>query len=329
MLLHPMDPPPWCDSSMKLTLPNVHSFQLPDPSWEWVSPRWLIDMTLDVDEDGWQYASKFSNASWHGRHSAAKSFVRRRRWLRLRRRYRPELLCTGDADAQARDDRVGEECYNEGLEIPENRRRKRSKPVAVASKIKNTVSGNYVGSTPKSTTKASAKNLIAYTLKDGKYRSHNLKGTAKAGAGPGAEAVPQPVSMPPSPVQRRHPREGDGDDGDDGDDDDDDDDGSYNNDKEEEKSVAFRQEQQGMLAASSSDEAGRKKSGPSSPGSSGSGSRKRDGSGTHTASSGLPPALPHYQPPTHSAVNLLQHRLAENWQGRELSARSSVQTQTR
>ncbi|KAI9500564.1 hypothetical protein BX070DRAFT_195810, partial [Coemansia spiralis] len=34
--LHPMDPPPWCDASMKLTLPNVHSFQLPDPLWHWV-----------------------------------------------------------------------------------------------------------------------------------------------------------------------------------------------------------------------------------------------------------------------------------------------------
>ncbi|KAI8319453.1 hypothetical protein GQ54DRAFT_241243, partial [Martensiomyces pterosporus] len=34
--LHPMDPPPWCDATMKLTLANVHSYQLPDPSWQWV-----------------------------------------------------------------------------------------------------------------------------------------------------------------------------------------------------------------------------------------------------------------------------------------------------
>ncbi|KAJ1724100.1 hypothetical protein LPJ53_001621 [Coemansia erecta] len=211
-LLHPMDPPPWCDQTMKLTLPNVHSFQLPDPSWQWVSPRWLIDMTQDVDEDGWQYASKFSNASWHGRHSAAKSFVRRRRWLRLRRRYRIDALspCTDDADGEA-DDGTGEECYNEGVELPGVRdRRKRSKPVAVASKIKHTVAGNYVGVTPKSTTKASVKNL-AFTLKDGKYRSHNLKRLAQAGsiaaagagAGAGKGALPPPVSMPPSPSRRR------------------------------------------------------------------------------------------------------------------------------
>ncbi|KAJ1861536.1 hypothetical protein LPJ73_000997 [Coemansia sp. RSA 2703] len=210
--LHPMDPPPWCDQTMKLTLPNVHSFQLPDPSWEWVSPRWLIDMTQDVDEDGWQYASKFSNSSWHGRHSAAKSFVRRRRWLRLRRRYIIDTSspCADDADGEA-DDAIGDECYNEGVELPGVRdRRKRSKPVAVASKIKNTVAGNYVGVTPKSTTKASVKNL-AFTLKDGKYRSHNLKRSAKAGsiaaagpaAGAGKGALPPPVSMPPSPSRRR------------------------------------------------------------------------------------------------------------------------------
>ncbi|KAJ2599895.1 hypothetical protein H4R99_003538 [Coemansia sp. RSA 1722] len=208
-LLHLKDPPPWCDTSMKLTLPNVHSFQLPDPSWEWVSPRWLIDMTLDVDEDGWQYATKFSSASWHGRHSAAKSFVRRRRWLRLRRRYTPQPVCAGDRDADAKDDRVGEECYNEYMEVSENRRRKRANIVAAASKIKNTVSGNYVGTKPNSTTKASAKNLVAYTLKDGRYRSHNLKRTAKAAAASGAEAMPQPVSMPPSPVRRSPPKPND------------------------------------------------------------------------------------------------------------------------
>ncbi|PIA12774.1 hypothetical protein COEREDRAFT_67937, partial [Coemansia reversa NRRL 1564] len=85
-LLHPMDPAPWSDATMQLTVANVHSFQLPDPSWEWVSPRWLIDMTLDVDEDGWQYSSRFASSDWHAQHSASRSFVRRRRWLRLRRR---------------------------------------------------------------------------------------------------------------------------------------------------------------------------------------------------------------------------------------------------
>ncbi|KAJ2718763.1 hypothetical protein GGI07_005602 [Coemansia sp. Benny D115] len=221
-LLHPMDPPPWCDPTMKLTLPNVHSFQLPDPSWQWVSPRWLIDMTMDVDEDGWQYASRFSNASWHGRNSAAKSFVRRRRWLRLRRRLRIDLPPSPQSDDYNNNSRCSssdsscysaarfessavptasatEECYNEGFEPTEQRHRKRSKPIAVASKIKNTVSGNYVGTKPKVSTKLKSKNL-AYTLKDGKYRSHNLKGTASAAAaaagvstGPGDAVVPQPV----------------------------------------------------------------------------------------------------------------------------------------
>ncbi|KAJ2862218.1 hypothetical protein GGH94_004404 [Coemansia aciculifera] len=163
-LLHPMDPPPWCDAQMELTLPNVHSFQLPDPSWQWVSPRWLIDMTQDVDEDGWQYASRFSaSATWHGRHSA-QGFVRRRRWLRLRRRSK----CHYDEES---DDL----CFNSAVNEV-GRSEGGAQPIikAAASKIKSKVSGNYVGSSPRSPTSPTAK-ALAYTLKDGKYRSHCLK----------------------------------------------------------------------------------------------------------------------------------------------------------
>lgn len=174
-----MDPPPWCDTTMKLTLPNVHSFQLPDPSWQWVSPRWLIDMTVDVDEDGWQYSSKFSTkiASWHGRHSSAKSFVRRRRWLRLRRR-----LCSHQTTSADIISFSEEECplpADDGkrdLGIVGAKQQHRH-VTSVASKIKSKVSGNYVGKSPKSPARsASVKSSVAFTLKNGKYRSHSMKG---------------------------------------------------------------------------------------------------------------------------------------------------------
>lgn len=64
---------------------DVENYQLPDPTWEWVSREWMIDMTGDVDEAGWQYALKFHGAVWHGNYKHFRSFVRRRRWLRLRR----------------------------------------------------------------------------------------------------------------------------------------------------------------------------------------------------------------------------------------------------
>lgn len=64
---------------------DVENYQLPDPTWEWVSKEWMIDMTGDVDEAGWQYALKFHGAVWHGNYKHFRSFVRRRRWLRLRR----------------------------------------------------------------------------------------------------------------------------------------------------------------------------------------------------------------------------------------------------
>lgn len=65
---------------------DIENYQLPDPTWEWVSKEWMIDMTGDVDEAGWQYALKFHGAVWHGNYKHFRSFVRRRRWLRLRRR---------------------------------------------------------------------------------------------------------------------------------------------------------------------------------------------------------------------------------------------------
>ncbi|KAG0743143.1 hypothetical protein G6F57_008279 [Rhizopus arrhizus] len=80
------DPNPWCDANMRFTPMNIENYQLPDPTWQWVSKNWMIDMTDDVDESGWQYALKFHGADWHGNYKHFRSFVRRRRWIRLRYR---------------------------------------------------------------------------------------------------------------------------------------------------------------------------------------------------------------------------------------------------
>ncbi|OAD73863.1 hypothetical protein PHYBLDRAFT_181393 [Phycomyces blakesleeanus NRRL 1555(-)] len=92
------DPDPWCDKDMRFTPMNIKTYQLPDPTWEWVHKQWMVDMTEDVDEAGWQYALKFHGASWHGKkpkerndsdnfkgnYKHFRSFVRKRRWIRLR-----------------------------------------------------------------------------------------------------------------------------------------------------------------------------------------------------------------------------------------------------
>lgn len=83
--LMPIDPPPWLNKDFHLSAVNITNAQVPDPSWEWAWKSWYVDMSYDVDEEGWQYSFAFSsNFAWHGTHPWFHSFVRRRRWLRKR-----------------------------------------------------------------------------------------------------------------------------------------------------------------------------------------------------------------------------------------------------
>jgi hypothetical protein len=79
-----IDPAPWQDSKFKPSAVNITNAQVPDPSWVWHWKSWYVDMSLDVDEEGWQYSLLFKGSAWHGNHPWFHSFVRRRRWLRKR-----------------------------------------------------------------------------------------------------------------------------------------------------------------------------------------------------------------------------------------------------
>ena len=59
-MLFAFDPSPWTDAAGVNTALDTSTMQLPDPSWEWVHPAWLIDMTGDTDEEGWQYSGSFT-----------------------------------------------------------------------------------------------------------------------------------------------------------------------------------------------------------------------------------------------------------------------------
>ncbi|EEB05948.1 spore wall assembly protein [Schizosaccharomyces japonicus yFS275] len=80
------DPAPWIDKNMKTSPVSVETAACPDPSWEWAWQRWYVDMSDDVDESGWQYAFSFTISNWHGRPLCCQSFVRRRRWIRKRKK---------------------------------------------------------------------------------------------------------------------------------------------------------------------------------------------------------------------------------------------------
>ncbi|KAF9924018.1 hypothetical protein FBU30_005948 [Linnemannia zychae] len=84
--LLPVDPDEWTDQTSQTSAMDISDYELPDPNWEWVHKTWLVDMTGDVDEDGWEYAMTFHGSPWHGNYEIFRSFARRRRWLRLRKR---------------------------------------------------------------------------------------------------------------------------------------------------------------------------------------------------------------------------------------------------
>jgi hypothetical protein len=78
------DPAAWMTQDRRPSPVNITNAQLPDPSWEWAWKAWYVDMSGDTDEQGWQYSFSFSSSSWHGTQPWFHSFVRRRRWVRLR-----------------------------------------------------------------------------------------------------------------------------------------------------------------------------------------------------------------------------------------------------
>jgi hypothetical protein len=81
------DPTSWQDTRFHPSAVDITNAQVPDPSWEWSWRTWYVDMSHDVDEEGWEYSFWFGKKrAWHGTHPWFHSFVRRRRWLRLRTR---------------------------------------------------------------------------------------------------------------------------------------------------------------------------------------------------------------------------------------------------
>ncbi|RMZ78823.1 hypothetical protein DV738_g3590, partial [Chaetothyriales sp. CBS 135597] len=83
-LLH-FDPAAWVTKDFKESPVDITNAQVPDLTWEWAWKSWYVDMSYDVDEQGWQYSFAFGkNSAWHGNHPWFHSFVRRRRWLRKR-----------------------------------------------------------------------------------------------------------------------------------------------------------------------------------------------------------------------------------------------------
>lgn len=96
------DPAPWVTRDFTDSPVNITNAQVPDPSWEWAWKSWYVDMSYDVDEEGWQYSFSFGRKwVWHGTHPWFHSYVRRRRWLRKRVKRYETALNNGDGSMHA------------------------------------------------------------------------------------------------------------------------------------------------------------------------------------------------------------------------------------
>ncbi|KAI9658195.1 MAG: hypothetical protein M1831_004042 [Alyxoria varia] len=96
------DPAAWLNGEGRPSPVNVTDAQLPDGSheWQWAWPSWFVDMSTDVDEEGWQYSFMFQKKfPWHGTHPWFHSFVRRRRWIRKRIKRRDKVPATEASNA--------------------------------------------------------------------------------------------------------------------------------------------------------------------------------------------------------------------------------------
>lgn len=84
--LLPFDPAGWTSDKGVAISGDPSTYLLPETSWKWVWKRWYVDMTLDVDDQGWSYSWRFGSKSWYGSHLWLQSFVRRRVWIRKRQK---------------------------------------------------------------------------------------------------------------------------------------------------------------------------------------------------------------------------------------------------
>lgn len=89
-----LDPPAWTNIAHKPSPTNIHTAQVPDPSWVWVWPEWRINHDSGVDADGWEYSFMFNKRfSWHPP-KWYNSYVRRRAWIRMRARRSAEGMAS-------------------------------------------------------------------------------------------------------------------------------------------------------------------------------------------------------------------------------------------
>ncbi|KAJ3321601.1 hypothetical protein HDV06_004016 [Boothiomyces sp. JEL0866] len=117
--LLPTDVSPFSNESSSYVV-DIKYYQCP-PNYEWFSD-WMVDMNGNVDEQGWSYNTTFYNDNWESTINKQNvSFVRRRKWMRMRRKCNIKTVKKEIFDIQQRtNDRQRLKFLQEQKELNEN-----------------------------------------------------------------------------------------------------------------------------------------------------------------------------------------------------------------
>ncbi|PWY92579.1 hypothetical protein BO70DRAFT_357706 [Aspergillus heteromorphus CBS 117.55] len=161
------DPTAWITADGRDSPVNITNAQLPDPSWEWVWRNWYVDMSGDVDDQGWQYSFSFASSAWHGSHPWFHSFVRRRRWVRLRVKRAVERIRRGRTGLE-----MAHMLNEDYFTIHSGRNKRRAESEAGLSRV-NTF--GYSASLSRATTKAGEEEVPVEEIADIPALMHALR----------------------------------------------------------------------------------------------------------------------------------------------------------